>query len=130
MRDNALPHDHLVDLLPTWKGSLSYGPATWDESAYVKSFEKFSYANSLPNIAEAHPTPWAFALWAVRREYSFLRDSAIIPMVLTEKNLESTPGFPKSEYYKTEEAYISEFGFERYVEQYLKVEAGERPEPL
>lgn len=130
IRDNTIPKDHLLGLLPKWEGPLDYGPATWDERAYIKSFEKFTYADALPDIAAAHPSAWEFALWATKREYSFLRDSVMIPMVLTEKNLESTPCFPKSIFYKTEEAYVKDYGYDHYVKQFDEIKAGARPTPL
>lgn len=130
IKDYSVPKDHLLGLIPTWEGELEYGPATWDEKAYIKSFEKFTYADALPDIAAAHPEEWKFALWATKREYDFLRDSVMIPMVLTEKNLESTPAFPKSILYKTEEAYIKDHGFQPYIDQFDEIKKGERPTPL
>lgn len=130
VRDDTVPRDHLLGLIPKWEWPLEYGPAVWDEKAYIKSFEKFTYADALPDISASHPDEWAFALWAVKREYSFLRDSVMIPMVLTEKNLESTPAFPKSILYKTEEAYVTEHGFDHYIKQYEEIQKGERPTPL
>lgn len=121
IKDYSVPKDHLLGLIPTWEGELEYGPATWDEKAYIKSFEKFTYADALPDIAAAHPEEWKFALWATKREYDFLRDSVMIPMVLTEKNLESTPAFPKSILYKTEEAYIKDHGFQPYIDQFDEI---------
>lgn len=73
---------------------------------------------------------WEFALWALRREYSFLRNSTILPMVSTDKNLDSTPAFPKAEFYSTELEYVEEHGFDPYVQEYDRVRGGARPVPL
>lgn len=130
IKDLKIPKDPLCGLLPKWSGHLNYAPATWDERAYIKSFEKFTYAPGCPDIKGTYPKEWEFAVWAVKREYSFLRGSVMIPITLTEKNLDSTPAFPKAIYYKTEEAYVKEWGFEKYIEQLERVKDGWRPTPL
>uniref|UniRef100_A0AAU7E2D7 Non-structural polyprotein 1AB n=1 Tax=Miniopterus bat astrovirus TaxID=3141885 RepID=A0AAU7E2D7_9VIRU len=130
VRDLKVVNDPLCGLLPKWEGQLNYAPAVWNEQAYKKSFEKFTYAPGVPSIKEAYPEHWEFAMWAVKKEFSFLRGSVILPMTATEKNVESTPAFPKAFWYKTEEAYLKDFGFKYYLEQYEAIKKGARPVPL
>lgn len=120
----------MLGLLPKIDRELAYGPATWGKDAYIKSFEKFTYANPANSIATEYPDQWRFALWAVRREYRFLRNSVMLPMVATDKNTESTPAFPKSIFYKTENAYLEDYGMEEYVREYEEVKNGKECDVL
>lgn len=116
--------------MPKFKGDLEFAPTTWGPKAYLRSFEKFFYKHPMDNIAKKFPTEWAFATWALKREYSFMFDTTVIPMVATDKNMDSTPALPKAEYYKTELDYIEEFGYTKYIEEYNRILDGERPIPL
>lgn len=122
--------DPYIGLLPNYEGELQYGPAVWGPFAYQKSFEKFWHSQPMDDIKGKYPVQWNFALWALKREYSFLRNSTIIPMVSTDKNMESTPAFPKAEFYGSELEYIEDFGFEPYICEYNRVKSGARPTPL
>uniref|UniRef100_A0AAU7E141 Non-structural polyprotein 1AB n=1 Tax=Coleura bat astrovirus TaxID=3141863 RepID=A0AAU7E141_9VIRU len=51
-------------------------------------------------------------------------------MTATEKNLDSTPAFPKGEFYKTELEYVEEHGYYHYIEEFEKIKKGARPTPL
>uniref|UniRef100_A0AAU7E288 Non-structural polyprotein 1AB n=1 Tax=Mops bat astrovirus TaxID=3141890 RepID=A0AAU7E288_9VIRU len=117
-------------MLPKWVGEIEYAPATWDEKAYAKSFEKFFYRTPMKNIAKNLPTYWEFATWATKKEYSYMRGTTMLPMVATEKNQESTPSFPKCLFFKTEADYIERYGYEKYVEEWLRIKTGARPTPL
>lgn len=128
--DYEMPVDPLVGLLPKFKGDLEFAPTTWGPKAYVKSFEKFFYKHPMNNIAKTFPRQWEFATWALRREYSFMTDTTMIPMVATDKNLDSTPALPKAEFFKTELDYVEEFGYTKYVEEYNRIQKGARPTPL
>lgn len=128
--DQDLPIDPYVGLLPKYKGHLEFAPSTWGPSAYIKSFEKFFYKKPVENISKSFQKEWEFATWALRREYSFLRGSTMIPMVATDKNLDSTPALPKAEFYKTELDYVEVHGFSKYIEEYKRIQEGARPTPL
>lgn len=124
------PQDPMLGIIPRWEGDLNYAPAIWGRDAYIKSFEKFTYATGDENIKKHYPKEWAFAVWAVRKEFGFLNDTTVIPMVATDKNVDSTPAYPKTKYFKTEEAYIEKYGMEYYIKEYDRVCKGARPQPL
>lgn len=124
------PQDPMLGIIPRWEGDLNYAPAIWGRDAYIKSFEKFTYATGDENIKKHYPKEWAFAVWAVRKEFGFLNDTTVIPMVATDKNVDSTPAYPKTKYFKTEEAYIEKYGMEYYIREYDRVCKGARPQPL
>nr|WOK58388.1 MAG: ORF1ab protein [Wenzhou bat astrovirus 2] len=128
--ERDIPVDPLVGLLPRWRGELDYSPSVWGPEAYAKSFEKFVYKQPTANIKEKYPKDWKFAVWATVNQYSFLRGSVLIPIVATDKNMESTPAFPKAYFYKSELEYIEAHGFQYYVEGHKRVFQGERPDPL
>lgn len=122
--------DPLLGLLPTWQGEeLGYGPAVWGPQAYGKSFDKFFYAQP-DTIAVNYPLEWEFATWALKREYAFLQDSVILPLMATDKNTDSTPAYPKTLFHATETDYIDAHGFDLYLEELSRIEAGARPIPL
>uniref|UniRef100_A0AAU7E2F7 Non-structural polyprotein 1AB n=1 Tax=Rousettus bat astrovirus TaxID=3141900 RepID=A0AAU7E2F7_9VIRU len=93
-----------------------YGAAQWGREAYIKSFEKFTYKTPTRDVTEV-PHCVAFADWAMEREYSFLANSVMIPITHTDKNVESTPAYPKCLDYGTEAEYIEANGFGEYVSQ-------------
>lgn len=119
-----------MGLVPTYKGVTGYGPSIWGPKAYSKSFEKFFYKIPQDNIKGKYPKDWQFATWALRREYSFMYGTTIIPITGTDKNLDSTPAFPKAEYFKTELEYVEKYGYKYYIEEYERVKCGSRPRPL
>lgn len=129
--DHNVPRDPLIGLLPAWHGGdLPFSPTTWGPEAYLKSFEKFTYREPEKNIKDKYPEHWDFATWALKREYSFLRDTVMLPITGTDKNTDSTPAFPKMLYYKTENEYIEEHGFLEYIREWERIQGGARPIPL
>nr|QKN88799.1 MAG: RNA-dependent RNA polymerase [Astroviridae sp.] len=78
-------------------------------------FEKFHYAEAC-SIEEDYKDLWDFATSVVLEEYSYMDGSMIISPIQTDKNMRSTPAFPKFLQYNTEEEYILENGWEEYME--------------
>nr|APA19798.1 nonstructural protein [Avian astrovirus] len=106
--------DPLTRLLTPWEQD-EYVSATWTQAAYTKMFEKFHYSEP-SKIEETYPDLWDFATKVVLHEYSYMQDSIILPVQLTEKNIDSTPAFPKFLEYDSEAAYLEENGWKEYVE--------------
>lgn len=102
--------------------------STWTEEAYTKSFEKFEYGESR-NVLEIEPELAMFADNAVITELSYFANSQVIPVQFTEKNMDSTPAFPKMMEYDTEKDYISENGMSEYIKAQTDPETLKR-EPL
>uniref|UniRef100_A0AAU7E1X4 ORF1b protein n=1 Tax=Hipposideros bat astrovirus TaxID=3141879 RepID=A0AAU7E1X4_9VIRU len=129
--DYKVPKDPLIGLLPRPPSYVpKHAPTVWGPEAYAKSFEKFFYAEPCPNIQNEFPREWSFAVSAMYKEYGFLKDTHVVPITATIKNVESTPGYPKFKYWKTEEEYLAERGFGDYVRQVEDIYAGERPDVL
>nr|WEU70812.1 MAG: ORF1b protein [Rhinolophus pusillus astrovirus] len=129
--DYKKPIDPLIGLLPRPpKYVPRHAPTVWGRNAYSKSFEKFFYAKPCDDISGEFPREWGFASYALYKEYNFLMGSHIIPITATVKNSESTPGYPKFKYWKTEEEYLEERGFEDYVKQVEDIKSGDRPDVL
>nr|WFG33636.1 MAG: ORF1b [Bat astrovirus] len=129
--DYKLPNDPLVGLLPRPPEYVpKHAPTIWGRDAYAKSFEKFFYADPCPDIEGEFPREWNFAVHAMFREYSFLKGTHVVPITATVKNVDSTPAYPKFLYWRTEEEYLSERGFQDYVLQYEDIVNGERPDVL
>lgn len=129
--DYKKPNDPLVGLLPKPpKYTPKHAPTVWGKEAYSKSFEKFFYAEPVGNIKQHYAREWDFATYALYKEYSFLMGTHVIPITATIKNSESTPGYPKFKYWKTEEEYLNDRGFSDYIRQYEDIVNGERPDVL
>lgn len=78
-------------------------------------FEKFHYAEAC-QIEENYKELWDFATSVVLEEYSYMDGSMIISPIQTDKNMRSTPAFPKFLEYDTEEEYVLENGWSEYME--------------
>ena len=87
-----------------------YGPTTWGPQAFIKSFDKFFYAEPVDFFSE-YPQLCAFADWATYREFRYLEDTRVIHITATEKNTDSTPAYPKMNYFDTEEKYLESHGW-------------------
>lgn len=124
-----MPDDPLLGLLPPCDPDLEFGPATWGPKAFTKSFEKFKYAEPT-KFWEKYPEECRFADKMWRIHYNFLEDTRVIHITATEKNTESTPGYPKSEEYSTEQEYLDTKGWGPYVDQFKRVDRGEKPTVL
>lgn len=129
--DWKVPNDPLVGLLPRPPSYVPvHSPTVWGREAYAKSFEKFFYAQPADDIASEYPREWQFANYALLREYDFLNGTHVVPITATVKNVDSTPGYPKFKYWRTEEEYLRDRGYDDYVRQYEDLRRGDRPDVL
>lgn len=127
--DNDVPDEPLLGLLPPIDVDNTYNPTTWGAGAYSKSFEKFTYATPC-DFEKDYPVETKFADWAWRVHHSYLEDSRVIHITSTEKNVDSTPGYPKFEEYQTEEDYLDANGWGPYVRAFKAIDAGAQPDVL
>nr|AKQ98300.1 polyprotein [Porcine astrovirus 2] len=127
--DTKLADDPLLGLLPPCDPDLPFGPATWGPEAYTKSFEKFTYAQP-SKFWELYPEECAFADKQWRIHYNFLEDSRVIHITSTDKNMDSTPGFPKCEEYESERDYLETNGWGPYIREFKRIDSGEKPRVL
>nr|AXG21615.1 non-structural polyprotein [Avian astrovirus] len=113
-------HDPLLNMLerPTCEGFTS---TTWTKKAYTKSFEKFDYGDPV-NFEQDYPELTAFADAAVLAEVGYMEGSQIIPIQETNKNMDSTPGFPKMLDFDSEREYLETHGMREYID----TQAGEQ----
>ncbi|QCO31422.1 RdRp [Passerine astrovirus 1] len=106
--------DPLNSLLLVWNQD-TYDSATWTREAYTKIFEKFTYAKPSDFMSsDLHD----FATDVLLTEYAYMQNTVVLPPTATEKNTESTPGFPKFTVYETEAEYLQAAGWSEYVEIY------------
>nr|WCI13767.1 non-structural polyprotein 1AB [Dromedary astrovirus] len=127
--DTKLADDPLLGLLPPCDPDLPFAPAVWGPEAYTKSFEKFSYAQP-SKFWELYPEECAFADKQWRKHYNFLEDSRVIHITSTDKNMDSTPGFPKCEEYESERDYLEANGWGPYIREFKRIDSGEKPHVL
>nr|UMO75864.1 MAG: nonstructural polyprotein [Zhejiang avastrovirus] len=113
-------HDPLLNMLerPICEGFIS---TTWTKKAYTKSFEKFDYGDPV-NFEQDYPELTAFADAAVLAEVGYMEGSQIIPIQETNKNMDSTPGFPKMLDFDSEREYLETHGMREYID----TQAGEQ----
>ncbi|AED89608.1 nsp1ab [Bovine astrovirus B76/HK] len=127
--EDKLADDPLLGLLPPCDPELAFAPATWGPQAFTKSFEKFSYAEP-SRFWELYPDECAFADLQWRKHYNFLEDTRVVHITATEKNVDSTPGYPKCELHDSERDYIERHGWAPYIREFKRVDSGERPRVL
>nr|UFA46027.1 nonstructural protein nsp1ab [Caprine astrovirus] len=127
--DDKIVDDPLLGLLPPCEPNLPYGPAVWGPEAYTKSFEKFDYAKP-SRFWEDHPDECRFADLQWRKHYNFLDGSRVIHITATDKNMDSTPGYPKCELHDSERDYLERHGWGPYIREFSRVDAGECPKVL
>lgn len=106
-----------------------FGPTVWGPEAYAKSFEKFFYAEP-SDFFKLYPQECAFADKCFLKHFSFLQDSRVKHITATNKNLESTPAYPKMNEYATEEEFLEEHGWGPYVREFARIDHGARPHVL
>lgn len=129
--DWYVARDPLVGLLPKPPAyCVEHAPTVWGYDAYAKSFEKFKYAEPDPCIQQHYPREWKFACYAMIKEYGFLSGTHVLDITSTVKNVESTPGYPKFKWFKTESDLLENRGYGDYVRQYQDIVSGERPDVL
>nr|QKN88808.1 MAG: RNA-dependent RNA polymerase [Astroviridae sp.] len=106
-------NDPLLNLVEKYE-QHEYVSSTWGPEAYTKMFEKFYY--SMPDqIEEKYQHLWDFATSVVLKEYGYMQDSVVTPIISTTKNMDSTPAFPKFLKYSTERDYVENNGWMEYV---------------
>ncbi|UMO75801.1 MAG: ORF1ab [Xinjiang mamastrovirus 6] len=127
--DTKLADDPLLGLLPPCDPDLPFGPAVWGPEAYTKSFEKFTYAKP-SKFWELYPEECAFADKQWRKHYNFLEDSRVMHITSTDKNMDSTPGYPKCEEYESERDYLEDNGWGPYIREFKRIDSGEKPRVL
>nr|WEY37092.1 RNA-dependent RNA polymerase [Hippocampus erectus astro-like virus 1] len=89
--------------------------------------EKFDY--STPTKLE--PYCYQLALDTVRSEYSYMDGAKKVDLLFTEKNVDSTPGYPKKQKYQTEKDLLEDQGLSSYFRQLKELEeSGYAYEPL
>lgn len=129
--DYEEPVDDFLGLLPP-DPPLSfddYGPTIWGEEAYHKSFEKFYYAEG-SDFVKLYPESVKFADKALLSHFHYLRGSRVVHMTATEKNLDSTPAYPKSLYWSSEAEYLEENGWGPYLSEFTAIDSGKKPPVL
>lgn len=129
--DDKVPNECLLSLLPKVDVDEfdEFAPTTWSREAYAKSFEKFFYAEPC-DFEKRYPDLCAFADKCLRIHYSYLQDTRVIHMTATEKNLESTPAYPKFNFYDTEAEYLEENGWGPYISEFSRIFNGAKPKVL
>lgn len=128
--DYQLPLDPHVGILPEYDHPIQeYGPATWGPEAYVKSFEKFYYAEGV-DFFQLYPEACRWADAKLVQHFNFLDDSRVISIMATDKNTESSCAFPKSELYMSEQHYLDENGWGPYIREWRRIMKGARPDVL
>nr|ULF48004.1 MAG: RNA-dependent RNA polymerase [Grey squirrel astrovirus] len=108
---------------------LDYSPSVWGVEAYKKSFEKFTYAHP-SDFEQLYPEACAFADWAWNAHFKFLDGSRVCHITATEKNLQSTPAYPKLLDYVSEEDYLDHNGWKPYIDTFSAIDSGARPRVL
>nr|BAS29619.1 ORF1ab [Bovine astrovirus] len=127
--DDKLADDPLLGLLPPCNPDLQFAPAVWGPQAFTKSFEKFKYAEP-SKFWELYPEECKFADHQWRKHYNFLEDTRVIHITATEKNVDSTPGYPKCELHDSERDYLERHGWAPYIREFKRVDAGDKPRVL
>nr|WDX94316.1 non-structural protein 1ab [Bovine astrovirus] len=127
--DLVVVDEPLLGLLPPCDPDLEFGPATWGPEAFTRSFDKFEYAQP-SRFWELYKEECEFADKQWRIHFRFLEGSRVIHMSATDKNQDSTPGYPKCELYASEREYIEEHGWGPYIREFKRIDAGARPDVL
>ena len=104
--DFKVVNEDLLGLLPPPPNNdfEVFGPTVWDEIAYKKSFEKFEYADYV-DFEQMYPECVAFADKKFLEHFNFLSDSSFVNILATDKNVDSTPAYPKMRWWLTESDY-------------------------
>lgn len=129
--DKKIPDEPMLGLLPSCdiKEFDIYGPTVWNDTAYATSFEKFWYAKPI-DFFSAYPELCKFADKCFKLHYNFLQDSRVIHITATEKNLDSTPAYPKFNDFATEREYLEQYGWGPYIAEFARIDRGARPRVL
>lgn len=129
--DQHIPNENMLGVLPPPNTDAfdEFGPTIWGPEAYAVSFEKFHYKEPIDFFKE-HPVECEFADRAWRMHFAYLQDTRVIHITATEKNLESTPAFPKHLDYTTEREYLEEMGWTPYEREFARIDKGATPDVL
>lgn len=124
--DYNIVNDDLLGLLPPPPNQEFdvFGPTVWDEIAYKKSFEKFEYAE-YSDFLNVYIECVAFADSRFLEHFNFLSESGFTHIFGTDKNMESTPAYPKMRWWLTEEDYLDEHGWEYYEKEFDNIASGQ-----
>lgn len=124
--DYKIVNDDLLGLLPPPPNQEFdvFGPTVWDEIAYKKSFEKFEYAE-YSDFLNVYIECVAFADSRFLEHFNFLSESGFTHILGTDKNMESTPAYPKMRWWLTEEDYLDEHGWEYYEKEFDNIASGQ-----
>nr|WEY02619.1 RNA-dependent RNA polymerase [Goose astrovirus] len=106
--------DPLLGIVEKWEQD-TYASTTWTRDAYGKIFEKFFYKEP-QDFVNNFPELTTLADSVTLIEHSYMENSDVIPIMSTEKNVKSTPAFPKFLEWDSEEDYINECGWGEYIE--------------
>ncbi|UNJ12753.1 RNA-dependent RNA polymerase [Duck astrovirus] len=78
-------------------------------------FEKFFYKEP-SDFVNDEPELTMFCDRSVLDEHEYMVNSVITPITATVKNLDSTPGYPKFQFFDTEKEYLETCGWKEYLE--------------
>lgn len=115
------PHLGALPPPPNIRQLEDYGPTIWDENAYLKSFEKFYYAEPVDFFRD-YPELCAFADLAFKKHFSFLQDTRVVHITATEKNLDSCPAYPKLCWYSSEREFLEEQMWAPYIKEFARID--------
>lgn len=107
-------NDPLLGLVTSWEQDI-YDATTWTAKAYTKMFEKFHYHDPV-DFVEQYAEFVLFCDSITLKEHDYMAGSAITPIMSTEKNVDSTPAYPKFQAYDSEAEYLSEHGWQEYLD--------------
>lgn len=106
--------DPLLGIISGWD-QQDYTSTTWTVAAYTKMFEKFHYRDPV-NFVQLYADLCEISDQATLREHDYMVGSQIIPIMATEKNVDSTPAYPKFQFFESEEDYLTRCGWGEYLE--------------
>ncbi|ACN82428.1 ORF1b, partial [Avastrovirus 3] len=109
-------NDPLLGIIRGWEQD-QYTSTTWTVEAYTKMFEKFHYRDPI-NFVEEYAEFVILADNCTLKEHEYMANSCVLPIMSTEKNVESTPAYPKFQFFDSEREYLETCGWKEYIEVY------------
>nr|WFD49989.1 RNA-dependent RNA polymerase [Bamboo rat astrovirus] len=123
------PIDPILNVLPLHEIN-EYKPATWGPQAITNSFYKHTAKHAIylpphdfPDLCKKVDHYW-------KRHFHYLNDTRVVNIMATEKNLDSTPGYPKMVAYDSERDFLEANGWGPYHATIKQIMQGENPTPL
>lgn len=120
--------DPLLGIVKPWKQD-QYDSTTWTKEAYTNMFDKFFY-NVPADFINLEPEISKLADAVTLQEHEYMQNSIVTPIVLTKKNVDSTPAYPKFQEYESEEEYLEKHGWNEYIEAFQNVDETVKHRPL